>query len=171
MKTENEIKNEWLRLDKKVFKEIEMILQNFAYDEQVMVGSFVAALCGVDYADLFTESKKQYNTHARWLYWYSLRYMSGETYERISVRTYFDGCKFSSQNIGIGISKMTKMIALESEWRKKWRIVKHLIDLKKDPNSYHQNDFTNEMPQKYKLSLNVPKGMKKNVEIEVKEEK
>lgn len=169
MKSDNEIKNEWLRLDKKTFKEIETILQNFKFDAQVLVGSFVASICGVDYSDLFVENKKQHQTHARWLYWHALRYMTGETYERISVRTYFDGCKFSSQNIGIGISKMTKMIGMEKEWRKRWMLVKHLIDLREDPHGYHQNDFTNPMPQKYKLSLRVPKELKDNIEIEIKE--
>lgn len=168
MKSDNEIKNDWLRLDKKAFREIEKILQNFKYDEQVMVASFIAAICDVDYADLFAENKRQTTTHARWLYWYALRYMTHETYERISVRTYFDGCKFTSQNVGIGISKMMRMIGQEPEWRKRWKLVKHLIDLKEDPNSYHQNDFTNPSPQKYKLSLNVPKEIKNNIEIEIK---
>lgn len=171
MKTDNEIKNEWLKLERKSFKEIEQILQNFTFNEQVMVGSFVATLCGVDYSDLFVENKRQQNTHARWLYWYAIRYMTGETYERISVRTYFDGCRFSGQNIGIGISKMNKMIGTEYEWKRRWKIIKHFIDLKEDPESYHENDFSNPMSMKYKLSLNVPKGMKKNIEVEVKEDK
>lgn len=171
MKNENEIRKGWLNLEDKTFKEIETILHNYDYNSQTMLAHFVANICNVDYTDLFVDSKEQYKTHARWLYWFAMRFMTGETYDRISNRTYFDGNKFTSQNVGIGISKMTKMVGMEQSWRNKWKVIKHFIKLREDPHSYHINDFSNPMPTKYKLSLNVPKGMKNNLEIEIKEEK
>ena len=171
MKSEEEIKGNWARLDKRNFAEIEAVLQRFKFDEQVMLASFIASICDVDYADLFTEVKRQENTHARWLYWYALRYMTSDTYEKISARTYFDGCRFGGQTVGVGISKMARMISTEPKWNKCWKLVKHMIDLHVDPHSYHQNDFTNPLPQKYKVSLRVPRELKDKIEVEIKTDK
>ena len=175
MKTiENKIdenkKNEWFELRRKSFLEIERILKEADIDAQKYLSYFVASICNVEQDDLFTKDKTQQCVFARWLYWYAMRYMYGETYSQIAQRvTVFDGYKFTGNNIGLGISAMTKKIGLEKTWKDKWLVVKRFIDTYKDPMAYHVNDFCNPMPMKYKFTLNVPKGLKDNITIEVKE--
>ena len=167
---EEKVKRDWRNMREKDFDEISTILSNMDYDMQTMIGSFVASICHVDYADLHSMNNKQEVTHARWLYWYALRWWSDESYERISERTMMDGRRFTSANIGIGITKMVKMTSVQGMWRDRFAVVKKFIRLKEDPMSYKVSDFCNPLPERYKLTLKMPKALKDKVEIDVREE-
>lgn len=167
---DDKMRNEWFGLRKSSFQEIERILREADIDAQKYLSYFVARLCGVEQDDLFTKDKTQQCVFARWLYWYAMRYMYGETYNQIASRvTVFDGYRFTGNNIGLGISSMTKKIGLEKTWKDRWLVIKRFIDTYKDPMAYHVNDFCHPNPQKYKFTLNVPKGLKDKVSIEIKE--
>jgi hypothetical protein len=167
---DGKIRAEWNNLRSKTFAEIERVLRESEYDAKNFLAHFVAHICGIDHKDMFSENKSQPLTYARWFYWYSLRYMFNETYTQIAQRTtVFDGHTFTPQCVGTGITKMTKMISMEKKWKDKWLITKRFIDLDKDPMSYHVNDFANPMPKRYKFMLNVPKGFKDKIDIEIKE--
>lgn len=150
------------------FKQIETILRNFNYDEQDMLQSFVAWICDVDVADMLSQSMKSELVKARYLYWYALRTMTGETYQKISERTVFDGFIFSKTGIRQGCESISEIIETNNIWKNRWIRVRRFIKLLADPHDYNLSEFAYNS-QKYKLMLTVPKGMKENVEIELNE--
>lgn len=169
MKGENEFKKELLDLRRSTFKEIELVLKNYDYVSQDMLSSFVAAICDVDECDMLSSNDNAYISQTRRFYWYALRYMTHDTYQRISERTVLSGCRFTKDGIRKGIEMMSSMIESDPLWTGRWIITKKMIKLLQDPHSYQINDFSAPMPQKYKLSLSIPKEWKENVEIEIKE--
>lgn len=169
-KSENEIRKEWLDLRDKSFSEIEYVLRKYDFNAQDMLASFVASICGIDLAEMLSSSEKLHLAQSRWLYWYALRYMTHDTYERISERTMLGGCRFSPRAVGFGITKMGRMIDSEDVWKGRWMVIKRMIKLSQDPMSYYENDFSNPMPEKYKLMLRVPKSIKDKVEVVIQEE-
>ncbi len=171
MKSESTTKKELAEMRSKTFKEIEEILRRYDYNEQDMIGSFVASLCDVDYADMLSASNNSHIAQARWLYWYAMRYFTHDTYYRISERTQLDGHRFTPESIGVCITKISALIEEDSVWKRRWVMTKRMIRLLQDPHDYQHSDFTNPMPMKYKLLLQVPKGESKNIEIEVVEQK
>ena len=171
MKGDKEIRNDWMNLEKKSFKEIEIVLQRYDYNMQNMLASFVASICDVDVADMLASTDKMHVSQSRWLYWYAYRYMSHETYERISARTAIDGCRFTKDGIRKGIEKMNELINTENVWMGRWMAIKRMIKLKANPHDYYENDFSNPMPQKYKLLMQIPRELKDKIVIEVKNEK
>lgn len=170
MKTDQEIKREWMDLRSKSFKEIERVLRKYDYDTQDMLASFVASICNVDVADMLSSCDKLHIAQSRWLFWYAMRYVTHETYERIAERTMICGNRFSSRAVGAGITKMNGMIDTNDEWKQRWMVIKRMVKLKEDPMSYYENDFSNPNPQKYKIMLQVPKALKGRVEVSIKEE-
>lgn len=151
------------------FAQIETILRNYNYDEQDMLQSFVAWICNVDVADMLSQSMRTELVRARYLYWYALRTMTGETYQTLSERTVFDGFIFSKNGIRQGCELMGELIETENIWKNRWIRVRRLLKLMHDPHDYNLSDNAKPNPQKYKLLLTVPKGMKDNVEIELNE--
>lgn len=156
-------------LDRKSFKEIEVILRRMDYDTQDMVSSFVASICNVDVADMLSSSNNLHLAQSRSLYWYAMRYLTKDTYQRISERSKLDGHAFSPESIAISIPKMTELIENDSVWKRRWVIVRRMLNLLQDPQNYNVSDFTNPSPQKYKILLQVPSGTRDDFEVSVVE--
>lgn len=131
MKTDEQIKNDWQRLEtENIEKACDLLRQHESRIEDYMA-DIVASLCNVDCAEMLTNSSVAYLAQARWLYWYAIRYMTNETYDKIAMRTTAkSGCKFTPNGIGQSINKMALLVAQEPIWVKRWTIIKHIIKLR-----------------------------------------
>lgn len=131
MKTDEQIKNDWQRLEtENIEKACDLLRQHESRIEDYMA-DIVASLCNVDCAAMLTNSSVAYLAQARWLYWYAIRYMTNETYDKIAMRTTAkSGCKFTPNGIGQSINKMALLVAQEPIWIKRWTIIKHIIKLR-----------------------------------------
>ena len=111
-------------------KACDLLRQHESRIEDYMA-DIVASLCNVDCAAMLTNSSVAYLAQARWLYWYAIRYMTNETYDKIAMRTTAkSGCKFTPNGIGQSINKMALLVAQEPIWVKRWTIIKHIIKLR-----------------------------------------
>lgn len=155
-------------LRKKKFSEIEDILRSFEFDVQTMLSSFVASICDVDEVEMLSPTNKLYVAQSRWLFWYAYRNIGFETYERISDRTMLGGSRFTKDAIRKGCEKMSSLIDTNKMWRGRWAVIRRMTAILKDPHDYYCGDFANPLPEKYKLTLSVPKEIKDRVQIEVK---
>ena len=131
MKNDEQIKNDWQRLEtENIEKACDLLRQHESRIEDYMA-DIVASLCNVDCAEMLTNSSVAYLAQARWLYWYAIRYMTNETYDKIAMRTTaISGCKFTPNGIGQSINKMALLVAQEPIWVKRWTIIKHIIKLR-----------------------------------------
>ena len=131
MKNDEQIKNDWQRLEtENIEKACDLLRQHESRIEDYMA-DIVASLCNVDCAAMLTNSSVAYLAQARWLYWYAIRYMTNETYDKIAMRTTAkSGCKFTPNGIGQSINKMALLVAQEPIWVKRWTIIKHIIKLR-----------------------------------------
>lgn len=131
MKTDEQIKNDWQKLEtENIEKACDLLRQHESRIEDYMA-DIVASLCNVDCAAMLTNSSVAYLAQARWLYWYAIRYMTNETYDKIAMRTTAkSGCKFTPNGIGQSINKMALLVAQEPIWVKRWTIIKHIIKLR-----------------------------------------
>ena len=94
---------------------------------------------------------------ARWLFWYAYRYMTNETYEKISkLSESMYKRKFTKTCVASSVNKMYSLIEQQPIWRKRWTIVKRIIKL--------QNEMVFE-PQ-IPITITIPK----NVELTIKKE-
>ncbi len=158
MISDKEIKETIERMDKGVWQDIDMMLRKHDFNMTAMLSHFVASICDVDVADIFSVNNKAYCTQARWMFWYAYRYMTRETYERIAERTAFDGHKFHTQAIVHGINSFAKLIDYDTAWAHKWHIIKHIIKIKNDAQVVQE--------EKTQISITVPK----NVEVKIKKQ-
>jgi hypothetical protein len=97
--------------------------------EEVIVNymaDLVAATCGVDKEMMLNDCDKLYMAQARWLYWYAIRYMTNDTYEKIAERTALQGHNYASSSIGLCINKMSQLIETNPLWQHRWGIVKSI---------------------------------------------
>lgn len=131
MKNDEQIKNDWQRLEtENIEKACDLLRQHESRIEDFMA-DIVASLCNVDCDAMLTNSSVAYLAQARWLYWYAIRYMTNETYDKIAMRTTAkSGCKFTPNGIGQSINKMALLVAQEPIWVKRWTIIKHIIKLR-----------------------------------------
>lgn len=131
MKSDEEIKAGWKRLENKNVEKACEYLRKHESDIEDYIAEIVAALCDVDIREMLSNTCVAYVTQARWLYWYAIRYMTNETYERIALRTQAkSGCVFTPNGIGQAINKMALLVNQEPLWIKRWTIIKHIIKLR-----------------------------------------
>ena len=147
-----------------VYKQISLILQRHEYDAYCMLGNIVASLCDISLPDLLTSTTKIYHSQARWLYWYALRHMQGDTYEQIAQKTKADGCNFTPRSVGTGIAQMSMLIEREPKWKKRWYIIKNAIaDITGD------EEKRDAIEGKHEITIVVPKSIKGKININIKE--
>lgn len=156
MKGENEILSEWEGVEQTVVSEIEHVVSKYDYVCINFLACHIAAMCNVDVADMLSSCDKVYLSQARWLYWYAVRYMTNETYERIAQKTSMERCKFSSESIRVGCQKISMLIETDYIWANRWKLIKHIIKLK-----YKKDDEN----KKQKIVVNIP--ISSNIEIEI----
>ena len=101
MKSDEEIKQDWQQLEtENIDKACELLRQHESRIEDY-IAEIVAALCNVDCSDMLTNSSVAYLAQARWLYWYAIRYMTNETYDKIARKKeeLENECQFVRTNI------------------------------------------------------------------------
>jgi chromosomal replication initiation ATPase DnaA len=92
------------------------------------IADCVAALCDVSKKVMLSNTQVLHNVRARYLYWYACRYMTNESYEKISMMSQQnDGYKHTASAISSGIKKMSSMIEDEPLWNKRWLAIKSVI--------------------------------------------
>lgn len=99
------------------------------YDKQIKnhLAQLVASLCGVSYREVMEDTTKVKSKHARWLYWYAYKMMTNESCEAIS-RLSRNYRYFHTSTVTTAIAKMSMMISEEPIWKKRWSIIKRVIN-------------------------------------------
>lgn len=153
---EGDILKSWRCIDDAVIRSITKKLSEYEYDLLNNLIYYVAAICNVDPIDMLSVNDKVHISQCRWLLWYAHRYMTHDSYEKISEKTSIEGHRFKTRSIAAGIEKMSKMIAEDKNWEKKWNIIRHIIRLWKN------DDLTKE--KKNQVIIIAPN----NIEIKIK---
>lgn len=91
------------------------------------LAKLIASLCNEDVDEMLNAPKNIKLVQSRWLYWYSLKHLYGETGESIS-RGIHDHYQYKTSSIIQGISKMSMLIQKNTIWTKRWYIVKRVMD-------------------------------------------
>lgn len=151
--TDNEqyILQQMSTLEQETLDKVCELLKGYETRMQDYLAHFVASLCDVKLEDMLTDCNVLHAAQARWLYWYSYRYMTSETYDKIAERTarYF-GKRFTMQGVAAGVNKMAQMIEQEPIWKKRWTIIKRLLK--------SRDDNVNETPSTIRIVAYAPKG-------------
>ena len=122
----------------------------------------VSDVCDVSVEEIFEEERKAHCVHARWMYWYALRYVTGESYEIISRVKCFSVRKFTANAVGSGVRGVGAMMAREPLWHKRWAILKQAIS---------DNISDVDIVSDNTIVISVPKGMRSQFNIVVQEKK
>ena len=161
MKTDEQIKSDWQRLENDNIEKACEYLRGYESDIEEYLAEIVASLCNVDAKEMLSDTSVAYLAQARWLYWYAIRYMTNETYDKIAERTRAKSSyKFTPNGIGQSINKMSSMITNEPIWTKRWVIIKRIIKMR--------DVVVNERDGNETLTMRIiaPKGIK----VELKNE-
>lgn len=121
----------------------------------------VAELCDVSVEEMMKDTKHMYNTQARWLVWYALRYMTNDSYQSIA-RSTARGRMFTIGCICADISKMSNLISANTVWTKRWTILKRIIKESLDATSLVKEKTLDEVS----IKVSVPRGVKVDVKQE-----
>lgn len=159
MNSDEKIIDDWNNLDNADIDEICSLLRLHEHRIQDYLVDCVAATCDVDKNDMMTNVSDINTIHSRWLFWYAYRYMTKESFVRISKITQRYGRKFTEQSISNSVNKMGNMIANETIWTKRWVIIKRIIKLRDKAAKSDLQDVV-------KVVVHHPK----NVEVKLKEE-
>ena len=131
IKSDEQIKSDWERLENDNIEKACEYLRRYECDIEDYVAEIVASLCNVDVDKMLSDTSVAYLAQARWLYWYALRYMTNETYDKIAERTMSKTpYRFTPNGIGQSINKMSAMIVNEPIWTKRWIILKRIIKIR-----------------------------------------
>lgn len=131
IKSDEQIKSDWEHLENDNIEKACEYLRRYEGDIEDYVAEIVASLCNVDVDKMLSDTSVAYLAQARWLYWYALRYMTNETYDKIAERTMSKtSYRFTPNGIGQSINKMSAMIVNEPIWTKRWIILKRIIKLR-----------------------------------------
>ena len=159
-RTEDEIRGDWQALNTYYLEQACKLLAHYEGSIQKYIADAIASLCGIAKNDMFKASDVVYFAHARWLYWYAYRYMTNESYDKISSQSFHGEHKFAQRTIQNGVNKMAMMIEKEPIWKKRWSVIKRIIKLK-------DNNVVSDMNNT--IVIHVPKDLKEIVKIEIKE--
>lgn len=129
------------------------LLSDYNGDLRMYLACITASLCDVDVACLFGDTHKIDHNKARWLYWYALRYMTGESFESIGLKN--QQRQFSDTCVSQSVTKMSMMIAENSIWAKRWSVLKRIIKMMVKVDEQEQELF----PKKIKVRVTAPKGV------------
>lgn len=158
---DEEIIEKWCSLEKGNIDLVYDILRSYERDINEYLVSCVAEVCNVTIDGMFKQGQLAHNAHARWLYWYAQRRMTNGSYEEIARQSNLFGHKFTSRAIQSATVKMASMIDKELIWRKRWTIIKNIINLRKQTEDEVMIDNT--------IVIKVPKELRGKINIEIKE--
>lgn len=160
-KSDERIKEELDAIDNENIEQAIYLLRNHGKDVSSYLASFVAAICDVSVEDMLSEKITFHIAHARWLYYYAYRYMTNESFTKISIQTKTDKKTYSAKAIQNCVTKMSMMIANEPLWSKRWSVIKRVIKLQQEDRKITNHDNT--------IIINIPKELKEHIKIEIKE--
>lgn len=121
----------------------------------------VSAICGIRSDELMIDTHAAHISHARWLFWYAYRYVTNESYLKMSEVLKTPHKKFVGRAIQQGVTKMSMMIECEPVWHKRWESIKQLIKQK-----YGEEDGVDNT-----ITICVPLHLKEKIKIQIKERK
>lgn len=159
-KSDEEIRKDISKIDKKIADAVEC-LRNYDMDVFEYIADVVASVCNVDVCRMLSDDRTMQIVQARWLYWFAYRYLTNSTYERISEETSCGASKqYTYAGVGIGINKMSAMIAEDPVWRRRWGVVKRVLKL---INEEEEKTFN------HIITIQVPKEIKDKITIKIQE--
>lgn len=159
MKTNDEIREEWRRIDNDDIRRVCDILREHENRAQDYLVDIVAALCGVTVEEMFAATNVARLTHARWLFWYASRYRSTASYDAIARRSERYGHAYDLKTVQNAVNKMSAMIDTTVEWGRRWEVVRRIINLR-DEGRPEERDT---------IVIHVPRALKDKLNIEIKE--
>jgi hypothetical protein len=121
----------------------------------------VSEICGISPDDIMVDTHAAHISHARWLFWYAYRYVTNESYLKMSETLKTPHKKFVGRAIQQGVTKMSMMIECEPVWHKRWESIKQVIKQKYGEDENVDNTIT----------ICVPLHLKEKIKIQIKERK
>lgn len=163
MKSDNEVKDDWTRLEDDKIEKICDMVKSYERDIQDYLAELVASLCDLDVKEMMVKSDRLNCNQARWLFWYAYRHMTHDTYEHLSTITERYGRKFAFPSINHAVNKMSILIADNTIWTKRWIALKRII--KARDNSLEFDFGQSQKVATDKITLTIPKELKSKIEI------
>ena len=161
MKSDETIRTDWMRIENENIERACELLRGQEYAVQDYMAEISAALCDVDVKEMLSETSVAYLSQARAFFWFSVRYMNSETYDKIAERTQkHGGFHFTPNGIGQAINKMARLIEKEPIWKKRWIMMKRVIKIRELANRDDGMEST--------ITVRVPKGVRVEIENETK---
>jgi len=155
MNNEKQIQAKWERIDNENIGQALDMLKKHNKDVKDFLADCVASVCGVSTDDMMSNSNVLHIAHARWLYWYAYRYMTNETFDKISQQTKTETKKFVGRAIQHGATKMSMMIDGEPLWTKRWNTIKRIIKLRDKEDKKLDNNIIIQVPKDIKDKINI----------------
>lgn len=157
MGSEEQIVKQWKEEDDRYMESIFKQIRARSWRIQENLVNFTASLCGVDAEKMMTDTTDIDYVHAKWLFWYAYKYMTGEPYIAISKMSEEFGKKYTEQSIAYAVKKMGWLVEQRNVWKERWAVLKRIISLRTGEQV---------LPDKVKITVKCPKG----VEVIVKHE-
>lgn len=162
MRAESEALQELSRMESENTEKICELVRESELNVQDHLMKIVAKLCGISTDDLMNKTYDITCSHARWLFWYAHRYMTGDTYERISRITELHGRMYGASGIIKSVNKMSMLIDTGTIWTNRWYLLKQIINARK---ASFEFDFGQQQIPSDKIFISIPKEFKNKVEI------
>lgn len=138
-----------------VLSKITELLQDYNGSHIQLLANTVAAVCDVNIDEMLSDNGKIHNTHARYLYWYSIRYLTHDS-NTVIAKTSIPNKTYATDSVRKGINYVIKLIDSHPEWAKRWRAVKRVVSTIKNET----------IEKKDKIIISVPDG----IEVEIKKQ-
>lgn len=136
-----------------ILSEITELLKDYNGAEIQLLANTVAAVCDVNIDEMLSDNGKIHNTHARYLYWYSIRYLTHDS-NTVIAKTSIPNKTYAADSVRKGINYVIKLIDYHPQWAKRWRAVKRVVSTIKNET----------IEKKNKIIISVPEG----IEVEIK---
>ena len=119
----------------------------------------VAEMCDVPTDKILSESKMVQYVNARHFFWLAARQATGDTYRHIAGVCKELGANFVPATIGLGSTRMLKMVMKDRLWSDRWGAI--------------TDKFCQDAPQAEvtEIKIIVPKGTKDKFNIKISEAK
>ena len=157
--SDEKIKQDWASVDSENLEQALLYLKKCEIAVNEYLAEAVASLCGVSAKEMMSNTNATYLTRPRWLFWYAYRYMTGDSYRKMSNALKVGSKEFSEKGIQGGIEKMSAMINEDSVWNRRWAVVKRIIKLREQEGESVDNTIV----------IQVPKTLKGKVNIQIKD--
>lgn len=153
--SDEKIQDRWAKIDSDNLNKALSYLRNTETEASEYIAECVASLCDVNVEDMLSNTNVIFLVHARWLYWYAYRYMTNESFDKMSHRLKTDSKTFGARSIQKAVTKMSMLIASEPIWSKRWAVVKRIIKLRNNSDKKTDNTIVVQVPKELKDKVNI----------------